>query len=55
MPPKGKKKSKPGSGGAKAKKKAQAKVMAANNKKNGVVVDKTFGMKNKKKVNLIIN
>lgn len=50
MPPK-MKKSKPGSGGAKAKKKAQAKAMKTSAKKAAAknLVDKTFGMKNKKK------
>ena len=47
MPPKGKKKSKPGSGGARAKKKAASKAAKSAMKK--IIVDKTFGMKNKKK------
>ena len=47
MPPKGKKKSKPGSGGAKAKKKKAAAL--ANNHMKKSVKDLTFGMKNKKK------
>jgi hypothetical protein len=50
MPPAGKKKSKPGSGGAKAKKKKASKAFKASKKKNETVGDATFGMKNRKKV-----